>query len=151
MRIKKLSPNLRWKKEVYCQMSSLRILHLAHCPMTTLPRQIFKCLNKLENIFADNYKPWCPATQPSGFLLMTICCTPVGIVLDSPSLPRWLYSEIPEVRFTLWFLTKPPATSGTIVIILRSSNSSSTISNTSHMIGHFINKIMSLSTFGLSL
>ena len=46
---------------------SLKVLDLRGCPMSTYPRDVFKGLTSLEEVYADNYKLCCPMTLPEGF------------------------------------------------------------------------------------
>ncbi|XP_025113531.1 low-density lipoprotein receptor-related protein 2-like [Pomacea canaliculata] len=49
------------------RMMNLQVLDLRKCPLTHFPKAIFQALDRLESVFADNYKLCCPATLPKGF------------------------------------------------------------------------------------
>nr|KAG5696488.1 hypothetical protein BaRGS_016527 [Batillaria attramentaria] len=53
--------------EGFKSLEELRTLDLRGCPMTTFPRNVFKGLENLDTVYADNYKLCCPVTLPDDF------------------------------------------------------------------------------------
>ena len=49
--------------------SKLSVLDTRGCPVSEFPKDVFKGLDQLRAVFADNYKLCCPATLPRGFNL----------------------------------------------------------------------------------
>ena len=47
--------------------TSLQVLDVRRCPLTSLPQFVFRGLGSLQSVFADNYKVCCPANLPVGF------------------------------------------------------------------------------------
>ena len=60
-RIQKVYP------EGFSELNKLKVLDLSGSPMTEFSRTIFKGLNNVETIIADNYKLCCPAILPDKF------------------------------------------------------------------------------------
>ena len=57
-------------------LTSLQVLDVRQCPLTSMPKSLFLGLNSLRRVFDDNYKVCCPATLP------------VGAVVDQCLAPR---------------------------------------------------------------
>ena len=53
----------------FSDLHRLRVLDLEGCPMTFFSRDVFKGLQYLETIFAENYKLCCPQLLPEGFCI----------------------------------------------------------------------------------
>ena len=49
-------------------LTSLQMLDVRGCPLTTFPKSTFLDLSSLRRIFADNFKVCCPAALPAGFV-----------------------------------------------------------------------------------
>ena len=54
--------------EGFQSLKSLQVLDVRGCPMTSIPKSMFKNLVDLRRVFADNYKLCCPAMLPEGFV-----------------------------------------------------------------------------------
>ena len=67
-------------------LTSLRVLDLRRCPLTTIPKSIFLGLSSLRRVFADNYKVCCPATLPVGFVGQ--CLAPADEIASCDALLR---------------------------------------------------------------
>ena len=48
-------------------VTSLRVLDVRGCPLTTIPKSLFRGLTSMRRIFSENYKVCCPAILPAGF------------------------------------------------------------------------------------
>nr|KAG5693055.1 hypothetical protein BaRGS_028815 [Batillaria attramentaria] len=67
--------------------SKLRALDLRGCPMTQFPQDALQGLDRLNTVFADNYKLCCPATLPKGFNLNN-CQAPSNEISSCDALLR---------------------------------------------------------------
>ena len=50
-------------------LTSLQVLDTRGCPLTFIPKSVFRGLGSLRHVFSDNYKVCCPATLPVGFVV----------------------------------------------------------------------------------
>ena len=55
--------------EGFQSLTSLQVLDVTQCPLTFIPRSIFRDLSSLRQVSADNYKVCCPANLPEGFFI----------------------------------------------------------------------------------
>ncbi|XP_025113435.1 G-protein coupled receptor GRL101-like [Pomacea canaliculata] len=69
------------------RMMNLQVLDLRQCPLTHFPKEIFQGLERLQSVFADNYKLCCPATLPKGFNVLN-CHAPSDEVSSCDDLLR---------------------------------------------------------------
>ena len=75
------------QKDGFQFLKKLRLLDLRGCPMQRLSKGLFSGLDKLENVYADNYKVCCSDVMPSNFNLED-CCAPDDVVSSCKSLLR---------------------------------------------------------------
>ena len=68
-------------------LAKLRVLDLRGCPVSTFPGDVFEGLDKLQALFADNYKLCCPATLPHDFALGN-CLAPFNELSSCDALLR---------------------------------------------------------------
>ena len=75
----RLFPNLQTLNLSHCNvhhvhdqgfqlLTSLKVLDVRKCPMTSFPKYMLSGLKFLRRVFADNYKVCCPANLPNGFV-----------------------------------------------------------------------------------
>ena len=71
-------PNLQSLNLSHCQvhrvqgqgfhhLKSLQVLDMRGCPLTTIPKSMFRGVSTLRRVFADNYKVCCPSNLPVEF------------------------------------------------------------------------------------
>ena len=65
----------------------LSVLDTRGCPVSLFPKDVFKGLDQLRAVFADNYKLCCPATLPRGFNLNE-CKAPFNEISSCDALLR---------------------------------------------------------------
>ena len=74
----RLFPNLRSLNLSHCKvhsvqdqgfhpLTSLQVLDMRGCPLTTIPKYMFLGMSSLRRVFADNYKVCCPSNLPLEF------------------------------------------------------------------------------------
>ena len=68
-------------------LTKLRVLDMRGCPISVLPRRLFRGLDQLQAVYADNYKLCCPAVLPDGFNLNN-CQAPFDEVSSCETLLR---------------------------------------------------------------
>ena len=68
-------------------LASLQVLDVRRCPLTSIPRSIFRGLRSLRRVLADNYKVCCPATLPVG-VVMDHCLAPSDEISSCDALLR---------------------------------------------------------------
>ena len=67
-------------------LTSLQVLDLRSCPLTSFPKFIFRDLRFLRRVLADNYKVCCPATLPEG--VVSQCLAPFDEISSCDALLR---------------------------------------------------------------
>ncbi|XP_070204493.1 G-protein coupled receptor GRL101-like [Littorina saxatilis] len=68
-------------------LSKLRSVDLRGSPITTFPQTVFEGMDKLQTVFADNYKLCCPKTLPPHFALSG-CTAPFNEISSCENLLR---------------------------------------------------------------
>ena len=79
-------------------MTSLRVLDVRRCPLTSFPKSIFRGLDSLQHVFADNYKLCCSGTLPVGFA-RDRCVAPIDEISSCDALLR---SDLYRVALTVF-------------------------------------------------
>ncbi|KAL8619707.1 hypothetical protein ACOMHN_025793 [Nucella lapillus] len=78
---------LRITGEGFQPLKLLKYLDIRGCPVTKFPKDIFRDLNDLKEVWADNYKLCCPATLPEDFSLPN-CHSPSDEISSCDALLR---------------------------------------------------------------
>nr|KAG5710981.1 hypothetical protein BaRGS_013715 [Batillaria attramentaria] len=77
----------RLHTEGFQPLQDLRVLDLRGCPVSSFSRGVFKGLEKLEAVYADNFKLCCPATLP-GVFDVNMCRAPSDEISSCDALLR---------------------------------------------------------------
>ena len=93
-------------------LTSLQMLDVRGCPLTTFPKSTFLGLSSLRRIFADNHKVCCPAALPAG-LVGDQCMAPTDEISSCRDLLR---SELYRVSLAVFAIL---ATVGNALTLLR--------------------------------
>ena len=94
-------------------LTSLQVLDVRGCPLTSIPRSIFTGLDSLGHVFADNYKVCCPATLPVG-VVVDQCLAPSDEISSCDALLR---SDL--YRFFLAVFATLATVGNTLSVVLR--------------------------------
>ena len=121
LRVLRIFPNLHSLNLSHCHvhyvhtqgfqpLTSLQVLDVRRCPLTSFPKSIFRGLDSLKRVFADNYKICCPATLP----VVDQCVAPVDEISSCDALLRSnLY------RFSLITFATLATLGNTLSVVLR--------------------------------
>ena len=96
-------------------LSSLQVLDVRRCPLTSIPKSLFQGLGNLQHVFADSFKVCCPATLPVGFVVSQ-CLAPRDEISSCDALLR---SDL--YRFSLAVFATLATVGNAMTLVLRVS------------------------------
>ena len=94
-------------------LTSLQVLDVRGCPLTVIPKSIFRGLDSLHRVLADNYKLCCPATLPADAVVQE-CLAPADEISSCDALLR---SDL--YRFSLASFASLATVGNALSLILR--------------------------------
>ena len=94
-------------------LTSLKVLDVRKCPLTSFPKFMLRGLSSLQRVFADNYKVCCPLNLPEGFV-DSQCLAPSDEISSCDALLR-----LDLYRFSLVVFATLATVGNTLSFVLR--------------------------------